>query len=308
MDKKSLLVVGGSGFIGSHLVERGLSLGWSVTSLGLREASLGKQENKNLIYLSADLNDKKAIENKIKERHFDYIINCGGYIDHRSFLEGGEQVFNTHFQGLLNLISCLETSKIKKFINIGSSDEYGSSLAPQKEDIREQPISPYSLAKVSSSHLLRFLNISDNFPSTTLRLFLVYGPNQDKKRFIPHTILGCLKNKSFPCSSGVQLRDFCYIEDIVDAIFSALSSSKVDGEILNIASGEASKIRDVIEEIHFLVGRGNPKFGEIPLRVGESLELYADISKAKELLNWQPKINLTQGLKLTIESYRNHYD
>lgn len=308
MDKKSLLVVGGSGFIGSHLVERALSLGWSVVSIGLRKSLFGVEEKNNFVHFCVDLNDKKALDEVIKGRYFDYIINCGGYIDHRSFLDGGEQVFNTHFQGLLNLISSIETNKIKKFINIGSSDEYGSSLAPQREDIREQPISPYSLAKVTSSHLLRLLNISENFPSTTLRLFLVYGPNQDEKRFIPNTILGCLRDKSFPCSLGSQLRDFCYIEDVVDAIFLALNSSKVEGEILNIASGEARKIRNVIEEIHSIVGSGSPKFGEIPLRVGENLELYADISKAKELLNWQPKIKLTEGLKLTIESYRHHYD
>jgi nucleoside-diphosphate-sugar epimerase len=308
MDKKNLLVVGGSGFIGSHLVVRALSLGWSVVSIGLSQYSLDREEENNFIHFCVDLNDKRALNDIIKGRHFDYIINCGGYIDHRSFLNGGEQVFNTHFQGLLNLISSIEVSKIKKFINIGSSDEYGSSLAPQSEESREQPISPYSLAKVTSSHLLRLLNISDNFPSTTLRLFLVYGPKQDEKRFIPNTILGCLQDKDFPCSLGNQLRDFCYIEDVVDATFLALKNPLVEGEILNIASGEANKIRSVIEEINSIVGSGNPKFGEIPLRIGENMELYADISKAQKLLNWQPKIKLTQGLKLTIESYRSHYD
>ena len=303
MDKKKILIIGGSGFIGSHLVKRALSLEWSVVSLGLSYNKPNYHEGE-YDHFCVNLNDYKALRQVIDGKSFDYVINCGGYIDHRDFGNGGEEIFSTHFNGLLNLISILDKAKIIKFINIGSSDEYGSSPAPQREDSREQPISPYSLAKVSSSHLLKMLNLSEDFPATTIRLFLVYGPQQGKKRFIPSIIDGCLKNEIFPCSLGNQLRDFCFIDDIVNGVFSALSNSKTDGEVLNLASGNAVKIRDVVERVQSIIGNGRPQFGKIPFRAGEAKELYANINKAKTMLDWEPKISLEEGLQKTIDWYR----
>jgi len=303
MDKKSILIVGGSGFIGSHLIMRAVSLDWSVVSLGLSDVKLDLDRNKFNHYC-VSLNDKAALKEIIYSKDFDYVINCSGYIDHSGFGDGGEEVFNTHYNGLSNLIAVLNKDKIKNLINIGSSDEYGSCTAPQREDLREQPISPYSLAKVFSSHLLRLLNISEGLPSTTVRLFLVYGPHQDDGRFIPSIIKGCLNDEDFPCSKGNQLRDFCYIDDVVDGIFSILDQSSAEGEVLNIASGDAIKIKDVVEKVRLIIGHGQPQYGEIPFRSGENLELYANISKAKTMLNWEPKISLDEGLRKTIDWYR----
>ena len=307
MSKRSILIIGGSGFIGSHLITRAVSLDWSVVSLGLSNIKLDVDTDKYDHYC-VNLNDKEALKNIIHDKSFDYVINCGGYIDHSDFGDGGEEVFNTHFKGLLNLISSLDKDKLIKLINIGSSDEYGAHPAPQREDLREQPISPYSLAKVSSAHLLRLLNLSEGLPATTVRLFLVYGPNQDKKRFIPSIIHGCLNNEKFPCSTGDQLRDFCYIDDVIDAIFLILDQSSVEGEILNIASGDAIKIKDVIERVRLIIGHGQPQYGEIPFRAGENIELYANINKAKTMLNWKPITSLEEGLQKTIDWYRVNND
>ena len=101
-------------------------------------------------------------------------------------------------------------------MNIGSSDEYGSNRAPQNEMQRESPISPYSFGKTASSHFLEMLNRIDNFPSCSLRLFLVYGPGQNDHRFIPQIIEGCLSDNIFNTSKGEQIRDFCFVEDIVE--------------------------------------------------------------------------------------------
>ena len=306
MDNKRLLVVGGSGFIGSHLVRRALSFNWSVVSLSLSSFKLVPEIGKDFRHYSVNLLDKHKLAETLTGGDFDYVINCGGYIDHRSFAHGGKETFSVHFEGLLNLIDSLNTTKIKKLINIGSSDEYGQSTAPQSEDDTEKPISPYSLAKVSSAKLLQMLHLTDNFPTTTLRLFLTYGPEQDVKRFIPNTIVGCIKGKKFPCSIGTQLRDFCYIEDVVDAIFLTLENTSTEGEIINVASGMAYRIKDVIEMIRKIVGSGVPEYGKIKFREGENMELYADISKARELLNWHPKLGLSEGLKKTIEWYKEN--
>ena len=121
---------------------------------------------------------------------------------------------------------------------------------------REQPISPYSFAKTASTHFLEMLNRSESFPSCNMRLFLVYGPGQKNNRFIPQIIRGCLEDKNFPVSHGEQLRDFCYIDDIVNALLKALTSEKVLGKTYNLASGNPISIRDIISMIQSLIKRG----------------------------------------------------
>ena len=206
-----------------------------------------------------------------------------------------------HFTGVINLIELLNQDTLKSFINIGSSDEYGDVNAPQSEIQRESPISPYSLGKVSATHFLQMLFRTEKFPVTILRLFLTYGPGQSSNRFIPQIISGCLKDISFPVSKGEQLRDFCFIDDVIRAIFLVFDSSKSAGEIINIASGKPVSIRYVIENIQNIIEGGYPEFGEIDYRSNENMHLYADVNKAKTLLNWQSKFTLNEGLLQTIQ-------
>lgn len=302
--KTRLLVVGGNGFIGRHIVSHAMKLDWEVTSLSL---SFKAEVNfPGVHYISADINDIESLKNSFGNTSFDYVVNCGGYIEHASFFKGGRNVFATHFGGVLNLVEIVNRDDLRMFVNIGSSDEYGDNEAPQIEIQREAPISPYSLGKVAATHFLQMLYRTESFPATTLRLFLVYGPGQDNRRFLPQIIKGCLENKSFPTSKGEQLRDFCFIQDLVDAIFLAFSNSAARGEVINIASGEPVSIRQMIETVKNLIGRGEPHFGEIAYRSGENMALYSNISKAKNLLGWEPRTTLENGLNKTIQWYKDN--
>ena len=147
------------------------------------------------------------------------------------------------------------------------------------------------------------LSRAEDYPAVTLRLFLTYGAGQAFERFIPQVIQGCLRNEAFPVSAGAQSRDFCHVNDVVKAIFNALTAPNIDGEIINIGSGQEILVREVVKLIHRLVGKGDPKFGSIALRKHENPRLFADITKAKSLLNWQPSISLEEGLKTTIKWY-----
>jgi nucleoside-diphosphate-sugar epimerase len=299
-----LLVVGGNGFIGKHIVNHAMGLGWSVTSLSLQHRD--EVNHPNLRCLSVDIADNALLKEKLGEASFEYVVNCGGYIDHTPFLKGGGKVFDTHFGGVLNLVEALNRDNLRAFVNIGSSDEYGENEAPQFEMQREAPISPYSIGKVAATHFLQMLYRTENFPATTLRLFLVYGPGQDNRRFLPQIISGCLEDKFFPTSKGEQLRDFCFIQDMVDAIFLTFASSAARGEVFNIASGQPVSIRQMIETVRKLTGRGEPQFGKIAYRSGENMALYANISKAKTLLGWEPKVTLENGISETIQYFKGN--
>jgi len=296
-----LLIVGGSGFIGRNLSIKSVNLGYQTTVISLTKIDSDKKISK-VKYIQVDITNLIDLRKKLSNQIFHYIINLSGYIDHSSFLNGGNKVIETHFGGVQNLLEVVDWSQLKKFVQIGSSDEYGGLPAPQNEDLRESPISPYSIGKVSSTNLLQMLYRTEKFPAVVLRLFLVYGDGQSNNRFVPQIINGCLLDKIFATSKGEQLRDFCYVDDITDGILLSLENEKVNGEIINLASGVPISIREVIEIIQEYVGGGKPDFGKIPYRNGENMRLFADISKAKTILNWYPKITLLEGIKKTVAS------
>jgi nucleoside-diphosphate-sugar epimerase len=300
----NILIVGGTGFIGSHLTERCLKDTPHVTVLGLR-AKNSKLPINEENFLEVDIRNKEQLNSVLKNRSFDYVFNLAGFIDHMPYFNGGREVIESHFNGLMNLIDCLDKESLKSFVQIGSSDEYGNAPAPQKETIRETAISPYSLAKTAASHFIQTLYRTEKFPGVVLRLFLVYGPGQDTGRFLPQIIEGCLKGAEFKTSKGEQLRDFCYIEDAVEAMIKAALNPEARGCIVNIASGIPVSVKEVIEKVMRIVGAGTPLWGVYPYREGENMELYADIALAKELLDWRPCTSLEEGLKKTVDFYRN---
>ena len=298
-----LLIVGGTGFIGRNLASKAVKKGYTTVVLSLNKPNV-EQKIGNVEYLEADTTNFAQLQEKLSNAKFEYVVNLSGYIDHISFLDGGSHIIDAHFGGLQNILKLLEWNVLRRFVQIGSSDEYGNLSAPQSEEMREAPISPYSLAKVASSQFLQMLYRTESLPTVTLRLFLVYGPGQNINRFLPQIIKGCLMGSRFPTSVGEQLRDFCYVSDITDGILSVLTNDKVVGEIINLASGEPVAIREVVEQVQNIVGLGIPEFGRVPYRVNENMELYANVSKAKELLDWRVKMTLASGIKETVKSFR----
>jgi nucleoside-diphosphate-sugar epimerase len=261
---------------------------------------------KNVTVLRADIADAETLRKVLPPEGFDYVVNCGGYVDHAPYKAGGRALIAAHFDGLMNLIDGIDRDRLKGWVNIGSSDEYGSSAAPQSENDREQPISPYSLGKTAATHLLQMLHRTEGFPGVTLRLFLTYGPGQTDRRLLPSIIRSCLAGDKFATSEGAQLRDFCFIADTVEAIFSALLAPAAHGDVINIGSGQPVAIRQVVERVADLVGGGEPEFGALPYRPGESMALYADAQKAQNLLGWRATTSLDDGLRQTIDWVRTH--
>ena len=300
----NLLVIGGTGFIGHHLIRMAKLKGWQTTSVSLNSPSEERVVS-GVRYLYFDMTDENLAKKFLVE-DFNYVVNLGGYINHKLFWEGGRDLIETHFTTLQNLLEFLPRQSLQRFVQIGSSDEYGNAPAPQHEEIREQAISPYSLAKVAGTHLLQMLYCTENFPAVILRLFLTYGPGQDEGRFIPQIIRGCLDNSQFPTSAGEQLRDFCYVEDTAQAILLALTSKNVLGEVINVSSGEPVSIQTMINKVCEFTGSGKPQYGKVPYRNGENMALFANAEKAEKFLNWKPSTKLDQGLQETIDWYKNN--
>ena len=300
--KPHLLVVGGTGFIGYHLVSNAKKKGWKVTSLSLAHPKQDRHVG-GVKYLMADITDLQKIKKKLNQP-FTYVVNLGGYVNHSFSKEVRTKIFKTHFVGLINLTKIFSKKKIKKFIQIGSSAEYGLLEAPQREDLICLPKSPYARAKLASSKYLLMLHKIRKFPVTILRFFQVYGPKQDQNRILPIIINGCLNNKIIPLSKGNQIRDFCYIDDVLKAIFLTLVSKETNGEIINIGSGKPTKLKEVIKTIHKKIGKGQLQFGKIKYRKDENMKVYSNIKKARIKLKWQPKTTFSYGIKNVINSFK----
>ena len=218
LTKKTILVVGGSGFLGYHLCKFFLKKRWHVISLSLNSpAKLRKL--RHIKYFNGDLSKFNQLKflTKIK---IDYVVNCGGYVDHIN----KQKTFNTHVNGCKNLVKIFINKGIRTFVQIGSSAEYGSIKSPQSEYNKEIPTGSYGTYKLTATKFLK--NLDSFFPFVVLRPYQIYGPHQDNNRLIPFIINSCLENKKFPCTTGVQLRDFLYIDDFLQSVYKSLDNKK----------------------------------------------------------------------------------
>ena len=302
LNRPSLLVLGGTGFIGRHIINKAVYKRWKVTCASL---SLPNKKNRNhqVKYYKVDLKSFSSVKKKLN-KPFNYIINLAGYINYSNSKGNYNKIIREHFISVKNITKVIPRKNLKKFVQIGSSAEYGLEKAPQSEKTKLSPKTTYSLAKAKTTNYLQKIYKKEKYPFAIARLFLTYGPGQKKDRFIPQIINGCLKNKRFPTTSGEQIRDFCYIDDTVSAILLILIKTKTIGEVFNVASGIPIKIKAVIHLINKIVGMGTPEFNSRKLRDDENEVLYADIKKIKKILNWKPKTQLLKGLKKTIKAFQ----
>ena len=290
LDKKTkILIIGGTGYIGYHLAKKCTSLGWSVYVFSIHNPKKNRKI-KDIKYYQGNLVKKSSLK-KI-DKNFDFIVNLGGYVDHKNKVKN----FNTHYIGCKNLVEIFSKRKIKLFLQVGSGAEYGKIKSPHSESSDVKPKSIYGTPKFLASKYLIQKFKKEDFPCCIVRLYQVYGEKQETNRVIPFIIRSCLKNRPFPCSDGKQFRDFLDIDQVVNVLIKVLKTKKVLGEIINIGSGEAINIKFLIKKICQITKMGKPKFGMIKMRSDENKKVYPNINKAKKILKWHPKKNFHKKL------------
>lgn len=313
-----ILVTGSEGFIGSHLIEslvkkkykvRALVQYNSFNSLGWIEVINDNVKNKIETVLG-DIRDKEFVDSIFKG--VDIVINMAALISIPYSYKASKSYIDTNVLGLLNLMNSSLSTNVKQFIQISTSEVYGSPKnVPIKESFPLNAQSPYAASKIAADQLALSFHKSFNLPLTIVRPFNTYGPRQSTRAIIPSIITQALKKKIIEIGSTYPTRDLLYVEDTVDGIISAIGNKKSIGEVINIGSGYEISIKKLALKIGNILGvkivfkrkkiRIRPKKSEVS-------RLVASINKAKKILKWSPKIKgekgLTEGLKKTIEWFK----
>lgn len=297
---KSILIIGGTGFIGYHLAKSCLKKSWNITSISTKKPKK-LRKLKRVKYIICDIFNFSKLK-KLRKKNYDYVVNLGGYVDHKN----KKKTYNSHYIGVKNLFNIFKNKNIKKFIQIGSSNEYGNTSSPQTENMLCKPKTVYGTAKLLASQFLLQQYNKNGFPVTIIRFYQLYGPYQDNNRFIPQLINSCLKKTFFITSSGNQLRDFLYIEDGVNAIFKSLNNVKANGKIINIGTGKPIKLKRIMQLVKRKTDYFKPIFGKIKLRRDENRVIFPKVNLAKKILNWKYKTSLIKGLDKTINFYKGN--
>ena len=297
--KKKILVIGGTGFIGFHLIKKLIKKNYNIHSISTNKPN--KYRNiKGVKYILSDISDLSKLKKDINKDIYEYVINLGGYVDHAN----KKKTLASHYLGCKNLINIFSNSRIKKFIQMGSSGEYGAEKSPHYEKINTKPLTIYNIAKKKASNILLKYFKKSNFPVIIFRLYLTYGPNQDDNRFIPIVVKNCLKQQSFDLSHCNQYRDFIYIDDVVNLIIKSFKVKKANGEIFNIGTGKPIKLKVLVNKIKKYIKGGKPIFGVKQLRKDEINKIYPNMDKTINFFKWSPRISIDKGLLKTIKFYK----
>ena len=297
-----IIVTGGAGFIGSHLVDKLVSYGHDVTVLD----NLSTGQKKNLKSskpkikfinkdLSRNLDDLKHIFKKI-----DWVFHLAGLADIVPSIKEPNKYFNSNVTGTLNLLEVCKKNKIKKFIYAASASCYGiPKKYPTSEKERIDTQYPYALTKFLGEELVMHYAKVFHMPNISLRFFNVYGP-RSRTTGAYGAVFGVFlaqkisKKPLTVVGNGKQTRDFIHVYDLVDAIVK-VAKSKYANQIYNIGSGKETSVNKIAS----LIG-GNKIY--IPKRPGEPDRSCADIKKIRSHLKWKPRINIEQGINTLLNN------
>ncbi len=308
---KKVLVTGGSGFIGSHLTRRLHREGADVAILCKYNSVM---DNIRLVdlwpditVLEADIRNKDSLR-QIGEFKPDIVYHLAAY-NHvgDSFLHVSEAM-ESNAQGTANVIEAYDD--YDRFVYIATSEVYGrQDSVPFHEEMTPNPISPYAVGKYSGELYCKMKMERSDRRIAVIRPFNAFGPYQSPRAIIAEMILTCLSGQPVYSTEGKQTRDFNFVGNLVDGMLLAGERDEAVGETINVGSGGEIAICDLIRLIHSLTdSESELHIGALELRPTEIWRMFAANDRARELLGWAPKVSFEEGLRITIEWYREFID
>lgn len=298
---KRILITGATGFVGGHLVaalaERGAIL---------HTMARGSGEELDGEHLQGNLTDQVFLDRELERIQPQIIFHLAGYKERQVDLPSFREAIEINLLGSLNLFQAAQRlSSLERLVVVGTAEEYGNNASPFEEDMPGRPVNSYSFSKFCVTTLASTLRDLYHMPFVVIRPTIAYGPRQMPDMFLPALIRSLMVDRPFPMTDGMQTRDYVYVTDLVEALMQAGVSEAATGEIINIGSGVPIRIAELAQLVEELLGKpGLAQLGKLPYRSNEMMDYYVSIEKARNLLQWKPRVSLRQGLEETIACYQ----
>jgi len=312
----SILVTGGAGFIGSHLVERLLAIGHQITVVDdfndfydteiKRENVRLQLANPQYQLAEIDIRDRSALEKVFATRKFDCIVHLAARAGVRPSLSQPQLYTETNINGTVNLLELARAQGIKQFVFGSSSSVYGinANVPFSAEDPIRQPISPYAATKGAGELLCHTYAHLYGIRCICLRFFTVYGPRQRPDLAIHKFARLIDRGQPIPVfGDGTTRRDYTYIDDILAGVLAAIDYDQTLYEVINLGESRTVELRELIGllekelDMRAVIDRQPPQPGDVP-------QTFADISKARKLLNYNPQTQIEDGIHRFIHWFR----
>ena len=307
----TVLVTGGAGFIGSHIATALIQSGARVRVLD--DLSTGHRENIDEIGSKADFIEGSVADEKLLSKVLDgveLIFHEAAIPSVPRSVQAPRESHIASVDGTFSLLLAAKDKNVKRVVYAASSSAYGDQQAPSKsETMAPDPLSPYAVAKLVGEYYCQVFTRVYGLETVSLRYFNVFGPRQDPSseysgvvsRFISALLSG---EQPVIYGDGEQSRDFTYIDNVVAANLSAAEAKEASGKVINVANGVSITLNQLLTELKDLTGNHDVKPLYRDARVGDVRHSLADISLARKLLGYQSKVDLREGLKRTIDWWK----
>ncbi len=318
----NILITGAAGFIGYHLILKILNKNLKVFGVDnindYYDVKLKKdrintlKKSKKFFFYKIDLNEYKKLNNIIKKNKIKIIIHLAAQAGVRYSIENPRTYFKSNLEGFFNVLELSRHNKIKHLIYASTSSVYGDTkkFPLHESNPTDFPLSFYAATKKSNEIMAHSYSYIYKLPTTGVRFFTVYGPFGRPDMALFKFTKNIINNQSIELfNNGRHLRDFTYVDDIVDGIFSLIKKQSVKSipyEIFNIGNGSPKKLLDYLKFIEKNLKR-KAKIKKLPLQTGDIIKTHSDIKKLKKLTGYNPKININIGIKKFIEWYKDYY-
>jgi nucleoside-diphosphate-sugar epimerase len=305
------LVTGGAGFIGSHIAAALISNGARVRIID--DLSTGYRENVSELggdvdFVHASVADENALRRALED--VELVFHEAAIPSVPRSVENPRQTHIASVDSTFSLLLAARERKVKRIVYAASSSAYGDQPElPKVEDMLPEPLSPYAVAKLVGEYYCQVFTRVYGLETVSLRYFNVFGPRQDPSsqysgvisRFIAALLSG---ERPVIYGNGEQSRDFTYIANVVDANLKAAETTKGIGAVINVANGERITLNELLQEVQDLTGKSEVSVEYKPPRAGDVVHSLADITRARELLGFEPRVGLREGLQLTIDWWK----
>lgn len=317
MNTQNILVTGGAGFIGSHLVDNLLAENFRVVVVDnlndfyaseIKRANIAAHfSNPEFRFVETDIRNREELNKVFTEETFDVIVHLAARAGVRPSLENPAEYVETNINGTVNLLELAKDFKVKQFVFGSSSSVYGvnSKIPFSETDGIFQPISPYAATKAAGELLCHTYSYLYDIRTVCLRFFTVYGARQRPDLAIHKFAKLISDGKPIPVfGDGATRRDYTYVDDIIQGVRAAMNYTASKHEVINLGESQTIELRELIAllekalEKKAVINRQSLQAGDVP-------QTYADISKAERLLNYRPQTQIEEGISRFVDWFKN---